>query len=66
MKVLDRAAARCESIDLVPATAKQTWFLAGLIAKGASAEADYQDFLLNSNLLLTKREASSLIDSYLN
>ena len=60
VKLLDRAAARAGS----PATSKQTWFLAGLIAKSASAETDYQDWLLGS-LMLSKREASSLIDSYL-
>lgn len=61
VKLLDRAAARAE----VPATPKQTWFLAGLIAKSASAEVDYQDWLLNGRAL-SKREASSLIESYLN
>lgn len=61
VKLLDRAAARASN----PATSKQTWFLAGLIAKSASAEVDYQDWLLGSSLTLSKWEASSLIDSYL-
>jgi hypothetical protein len=60
VKVLDRAAARSGN----PASSKQTWFLAGLIAKAASAETDYRDWLLNTSLTLSKSEASSLIDTY--
>lgn len=61
VKLLDRAASRSGN----SATSKQTWFLAGLIAKSASAEVDYQDWLLNSSLSLSKANASSLIDNYL-
>lgn len=60
VKVLDRAAARATN----PASSKQTWFLAGLITKSASAETDYQDWLLNTSISLSKREASELIDQY--
>lgn len=58
---LDRAAARSGS----PASSKQVWFLAGLIARSESAEIDYQDWLLNSSAVLSRAEASSLIEGYL-
>lgn len=65
--VLDRAAARA---DRSAASSKQVWFLAGLIMKAdaldrANAESEYNDYLLNQNYRLTKREASSMIDFYL-
>jgi hypothetical protein len=59
-QVLDSAAARSG----FGATSKQCWFLAGLIARAPSADADYSDWLLNG-LPLTKSEASRLIDFYL-
>lgn len=59
---LDRAAARADMIDQRPASSKQTWFLAGLIVK---AGEDGSDYMINTNLVLTCREASSLIDTYL-
>ncbi len=64
-QALDRAADRAEIVDAAPATAKQVWFLAGLIAKSEGAEADYNGWLLNTSAVLTKAEASSLITFYL-
>ena len=60
VKLLDRAAGRCPN----GATSKQTWFLAGLIAKSRSAELDYEDWLLSGSPLCGI-EVSSLIESYL-
>ena len=59
---LDRCAARAETIDSDPATGKQCWFLAGLILK---AGEDGNDYVTNTSLVLTKRYASGLIDTYL-
>lgn len=63
-KFIDSAAARADMIDREPATSKQCWFIAGLIAQHRD-EATYSDFVLNTSLVLTKREASRIIDSYL-
>lgn len=62
-RTLDRCADRAESIDRDPATAKQCWFLAGLILK---AGEDGDEFLLDTSFVLTKRRASQMIDAYLN
>lgn len=59
---LDRAAARADMIDRDPATSKQCWFLASLILKAGEDGYDWTD----SSRVLTKREASTLIDTYLN
>jgi len=59
-RVLDRAANR----SAVPATGKQCWFLAGLIARSPSADVDYNDWLLTSDAL-SKDKASGLIEYYL-
>lgn len=59
---LDRAAARADMIDRDPATGKQCWYLAHLILKSGEDGYDW----VNSNTVLTKREASNLIDTYLN
>jgi len=59
-QALDTAAGR----NSYGATSKQCWFLAGLIARSPSADADYSDWLLNG-LALTKAEASRLIEFYL-
>jgi len=59
---LDRAAARADMIDREPATPKQCWFLAGLILK---AGEDGGEYIVNTSLVLTKRHASTLIDTYL-
>lgn len=59
---LDRAAARADMIDRDPATSKQCWFLASLILKAGEDGYDWTD----GNRVLTKREASTLIDTYLN
>lgn len=59
-QVLDRAASRAST----PASSKQCWFLAGLIARSSNPDGDYQDWLTNGQPL-SSREASSLIDFYL-
>lgn len=60
---LDACAARADMIDKEPATAKQCWFLAGLILDGGWV-ADARD-AFDSNTVLTKREASRRIEFYL-
>ncbi len=60
-RVLDRAAERSAR----PASPKQVWFLAGLIARQENAEAEYQDWLLDTCAALSRDLASSLIDGYL-
>lgn len=57
-RILDRAAARSAQ----PATSKQCWFLAGLMA--AEGE-DGSDYLLGA-FALSKSMASTLIDGALN
>ncbi len=57
---LDILAARCHQICATPATGKQCWFLASMIDRN-----DLDSMMLDSSKLLTKREASRLIDSYL-
>lgn len=59
---MDRCAARADIIDQEPATAKQCWFLAGLVLK---AGEDGNEYFTNTSLVLTKRRASMLIDQYL-
>ena len=59
-RLLDRAAGRSAQ----PASPKQCWFLAGLIARSETAEIDYQDWLLDSRAL-SRCMASDLIDGYL-
>lgn len=65
---IDTAASRADMIDRTPATSKQCWFLAGLIIKANDSNDDgmINEFLTNSDYCLTKKEASRLIDSYLN
>ncbi len=58
---LDRAAERSAK----PATPKQVWFLAGLMLRQPDAEAEYQDWLLDTSGALSRDLASSLIDGYL-
>ena len=60
--IVDRAAARAWDVEAEPATGKQCWYLAGLIAK-ANDEAMISDLVLTT--VLTKRSASKLIDAYL-
>lgn len=57
---LDRAAGRACIIDREGASAKQVWFLAGLLFK-AGRNARWVTGG-NTNCVLTKREASSFID----
>lgn len=59
---LDRAAARAR----FPATAKQVWFLAGLIFKAGKDADDINCGCLNSQATLCGRDASQWIDFYLN
>jgi hypothetical protein len=64
-KVLDRAARRASN----PASSKQTWFLAGLYVKNNDTEQlerEYNDLLLDYTYALSVREASSMIDFFLN
>lgn len=58
-RILDRAAARAQ----FPASSKQVFFLAKLMAE---RNEDGSDWLLDTSRVLSGREASSLIDSYLN
>lgn len=60
-RALDRAADRSGS----PATGKQCWFLAGLIARAPSAEIDYNGWLLDTSEALSKKFASEMIEFYL-
>ena len=50
------------------ASSKQVWFLAGLMLKAGADHAarEIEDMRLDTNFRLTSREASSLIDYYLN
>lgn len=64
VKFLDTAASRADIIDREPATGKQCWLLAGLIAQNED-QATYDEIVLNTSLVLTKRRASQMIDVYL-
>lgn len=63
VKVLDHAANRAASRDQIPATSKQTWYLAGLLFQAGEAIADMEteDFIIGGRSL-TKRDASDLIE----
>lgn len=63
VKVLDRAANR----SMVPATGKQTWFLAGLLFKAGQQQAEHEiePFLLGQ-CALDKQMASDLISMFKN
>lgn len=58
-RILDRAAARAS----YPASSKQCFFLARLMAE---AGEDGDDILLDTNYALSGKEASSLIETFLN
>lgn len=62
---LDRAAARAETVNREPATSKQCWYLAGLIQQ-ANDDSTYGEIVTNTSFVLTKREASRMIEGYLN
>lgn len=62
---LDRAAERCHQIEIEPATSKQCWFLAKLIAEAGGEAADVDCAITNSSALLSRKMASTYIDSYL-
>ena len=59
---LDRAAARADLIGQTPATSKQNWYLAGLLAANGDRAADIGFGCCNTNAVLTKRIASVWID----
>jgi hypothetical protein len=61
-RVLDRAAARAEAQHQRPATAKQRWFLAGLMLKSSRLEADLAEMETDA---LSAGDASAAIDMYL-
>lgn len=65
VKFLDTAASRADIIDREPATGKQCWFLAGLIAQNEDG-VTYNEIVCNTSFVLTKRRASQMIDMYLN
>lgn len=60
--ILDRAAARAAR---AAATSKQCWFLAGLMFKAGDEPRDIDLGISNSNAVLTSKNASFWIDSYL-
>lgn len=62
---LDIAADRCELVDRDPATRKQIWYLASLIAKDNGSAEDVNCALTRTQAMLTKRQASVWIDDYL-
>lgn len=62
---LDRAAARAESANARPATGKQCWFLAGLLATLGLDADDAGHGALDSNSMLTSKAASDLIEYYI-
>jgi len=62
---LDRAAGNAAYAGATPATSKQTWFLAGLIAKIGKDAAWVGCEITNHNAILTKTSASKYIDSML-
>lgn len=60
---LDMAADRACHVNREGATRKQVWFLAGLLFKaGENADSVTGS---NTNYILTKREASALIDTFI-
>lgn len=62
---LDRAAGRADLVDREPASAKQCWYLAGLLAE-RGLTADYIDCgCLNTQAVLTKGQAHRWIDALL-
>jgi len=65
VKSLDKAAQRAADYYHNGATAKQTWFLAGLIAAAGEDAAAIGCGWANTSALLTSRQASTWIDRYL-
>ena len=62
---LDVLAAQVDYAGGTPASGRQCWFLAKLILENES-ERHITEMLYLDDIRLTKREASSLIDTYLN
>lgn len=60
---LDNAAARADIVNRIPATSKQCWYLASLIAKD-NDETTYND-VTSPQFVLTKKRASQMIGWYL-
>ncbi len=58
-ELLDAAAARAATLGKTPATSKQCWFLAGLIAKTDDRHLERE--AISSSFVLTKQKASFLI-----
>lgn len=63
-RVLDRCAARCADVEATPASAKQIWYLAGLLVGEVQRHgAQSVEPLHNAdNYVLTARRASHMID----
>lgn len=62
---LDRAAARSDLVNKDPATGKQCWYLAGLLAAQGKDAANLGCEITNQNCILTKRQASMYIEQLL-
>ena len=62
VSLLDSAAQRADMVGAEPATSKQCWYLSGLMVNDNAWRADQY---LESNAMLSKRQASALIDSIL-
>lgn len=63
-RALDKAAARADAVGARPASAKQCWFLAGLIVKWNDTQF-FNKIETDLSLRMTAREASGQIDRYL-
>lgn len=59
---LDRAASRAEIIGRIPATPKQTWYIATILAKRGDDACDIDCGPNAPNAMLTSKEASGWID----
>lgn len=62
---LDRAASRADLVNAAPATAKQSWYLAGLLVQLGRDAAWVGCEITNSNAILTKKRASGYISDLL-
>ena len=63
-RVLTTAAGRAECVDLPAATDKQIWYLAKLIDAAGEAQEAAEEYCIDTNFILTKREASNWIGQY--
>jgi len=62
---LDYAARRAEMIEAAPATGKQCWYLAGLLADHGMTADDIECGVGTTNAVLTKSKASRYISELL-